>query len=139
MTAPPWGDGAPPMTVDVLGRIRNTSVPYKHAFIPLFEAVVNSIQSTEERFGDRVGTSGRVEVVIERVPPEPVLPGTVGRPPVPAISSIKIVERIGRIRGVTSTPLRAGRDWAGSSGPHRIILAARWCLPAAERAGCSRS
>ena len=80
------------MKLDVLGRIRNTSVPYGHAFIPLFEAVVNSIHSTEERFGENVGKDGKVDVRIDRVSPEAPLPGMSGRPPIPEIGSITITD-----------------------------------------------
>ena len=36
----------PVMGIDVPGRVRNTGVPYGHAFLPVFEAVVNSIHAT---------------------------------------------------------------------------------------------
>lgn len=55
------------MRVDVAGRLRNTSVGLQHAFLPLFEAVVNSIHTTTERFGDNVATKGKVEVRLHRV------------------------------------------------------------------------
>lgn len=84
MTTPPT------MTLDVLGRIRNTSVPPGHAFIPLFEAVINSIHATEDRFDAAVAMEGKVEVRVDRVPPPQALPGVVGRPPVPEIASITI-------------------------------------------------
>ncbi len=83
---------APRMKLDVLGRIRNTSVPYGHAFIPLFEAVINSIHSTEERFGDEVAEKGEVEVRIQRIPAHPTVPGVIGRPPVEAIESFTIID-----------------------------------------------
>lgn len=62
------------MKFDVVGRVRNTSVPLQHAFLPLFEAVVNSIHATEERFGTRVASRGKVRVKIERLPQQ-ALPG----------------------------------------------------------------
>ena len=100
----PKKNAIPEMTVDVLGRIRNTSVPQKHAFIPLFEAVVNSIQATEERFGDDVGKSGRVDVNIKRFPAEPLLSGTAGRPPVPGIAKIVVSDNG---RGFTDENLKS--------------------------------
>ncbi|MDQ3235370.1 MAG: hypothetical protein M3Q07_26460 [Pseudobdellovibrionaceae bacterium] len=36
------------MTVDVPGRLRNTSLAVSHAFMPLFDAILNSIHSIEE-------------------------------------------------------------------------------------------
>jgi len=80
------------MTLDLLGRIRNTSVPYGHAFLPLFEAVINSIHATEDQFNANVAINGRVEVRIERTPAEPALPGSLGRPPVPNIANITITD-----------------------------------------------
>ena len=81
----------PQMKFDVLGRLRNTKVPLHHAFLPLFEAVVNSIHSTEDRFGSQVGELGRVDVRIRRVPQE-VLPGMRGPRPVEQIVSIEITD-----------------------------------------------
>lgn len=40
------------MRTNLSGRVRNTSLPESHAFLPLFEAVVNSIHSIEERGND---------------------------------------------------------------------------------------
>ena len=36
------------METNLLGRLRNTSLPYNHGLLPLFEAVINSIHSIEE-------------------------------------------------------------------------------------------
>jgi hypothetical protein len=36
------------MDTNLLGRLRNTSLPYNHGMLPLFEAVVNSIHSIDE-------------------------------------------------------------------------------------------
>jgi hypothetical protein len=43
------------MTVDVTGRLRNTSLPISHALMPLFDAVMNSIQSIEESLRSKEG------------------------------------------------------------------------------------
>ena len=82
------------MTVDVLGRIRNTSVPPGHAFIPLFEAVINSIHATEDRFGAAVSSKGSIEIRIER---QPLLDIEVapGRPPVGEIMRIVVTDNGG--------------------------------------------
>ena len=39
------------MRMDLLGRLRNTQVAAQNAFLPIFEAIVNSIHSIEDRFG----------------------------------------------------------------------------------------
>jgi len=36
------------METNLQGRLRNTSLPYNHGFLPIFEAVINSIHSIEE-------------------------------------------------------------------------------------------
>jgi hypothetical protein len=77
--------------MDLAGRLRNTKVAAQDAFLPLFEAVVNSIHSTEDRFGDEVAVKGRVEVHVERVPQLPI-PGAVGRPPIEPVQSFTIVD-----------------------------------------------
>lgn len=51
------------LTTNLHGRIRNTSLPYTHALMPLFEAVVNSIHSIEEN--GNLG-SGAISVEIIR-------------------------------------------------------------------------
>jgi hypothetical protein len=79
------------MKFDVQGRLRNTKVPLQHAFLPLFEAVVNSIHSTEDRFGARVGQRGKIDVRIQRVPQE-ALPGMRGPRPVEQIVRIEVVD-----------------------------------------------
>lgn len=48
------------------GRLRNTSLPRSHALLPLFEAVVNSIHSIEERAN--ASEAGGILVEIIRVP-----------------------------------------------------------------------
>ena len=37
------------LTTNLKGRLRNTNLPKSHALFPLFEAVVNSIHSIDER------------------------------------------------------------------------------------------
>ncbi len=82
----------PEMKLDVLGRIRNTSVPPGRAFIPLVEAVVNSIHATEDRFRGDVPKLGKVEVKIERIPAEATLPGMAGRPRAQGIASFTVTD-----------------------------------------------
>jgi hypothetical protein len=76
---------------DVTGRVRNTSVPLQHAFLPLFEAVVNSIHATEERFGAAVATEGKIEVRVHRGP-QRQLPDLGRRPAVEGIQGFTIVD-----------------------------------------------
>jgi hypothetical protein len=52
------------MKSDLAGRVRNTSLATKHALLPLFEAVANSIDSIAE--GEV--KEGRIEVSIQRAP-----------------------------------------------------------------------
>ncbi|HEV3455033.1 MAG TPA: hypothetical protein VHG32_00665 [Thermoanaerobaculia bacterium] len=77
--------------MDLEGRLRNTKVAAQDAFLPLFEAVINSIHSTEDRFGDDVGAKGCVEIHVHRVPQLP-MPGAVGRPPIELIQSLTVVD-----------------------------------------------
>lgn len=79
------------MRMDLQGRLRNTKVAAQDAFLPLFEAIINSIHSTEDRFGvDDAAAKGRIEVHVHRVQQLPV-PGA-GRPPVEPIESITVVD-----------------------------------------------
>ena len=70
------------LTTSLAGRVRNTSLPKSHALLPLLEAVVNSIQAIDSRFGDDVGR-GRLIVRIQRDPQEALDLGTTaaGRAP----------------------------------------------------------
>jgi hypothetical protein len=43
------------LTTSLTGRVRNTSLPKSHPLLPLQEAVVNSLQSIDDRFGADVG------------------------------------------------------------------------------------
>lgn len=53
------------LTTSLAGRVRNTSLPKSHALLPLLEAVVNSLQAIDARFGENV-EPGRLRVTIER-------------------------------------------------------------------------
>ena len=46
------------------GRLRNTSLPYSHGLLPLFEGVVNSIHALEE--ADLASDKGWIQVAIDR-------------------------------------------------------------------------
>ena len=48
---------------DIAGRLRNTPLPYSHALLPLFEAVVNSIQSIEDSHNP---AAGKIDISIYR-------------------------------------------------------------------------
>lgn len=54
------------LSTSLSGRLRNTSLPKSHGLLPLFEAVVNSIQSIDA--ANPEGDSGRIVVEIERLP-----------------------------------------------------------------------
>lgn len=53
------------ISTSLSGRLRNTLLPKSHGLFPLFEAVVNSIQSIDSTYPDDVGR-GRIEVRIVR-------------------------------------------------------------------------
>ena len=53
------------LQTNLKGRLRNTSLPKSHGLMPVFEAVVNSIQSIEEK-GE--STSRKVTLQINRSP-----------------------------------------------------------------------
>ena len=57
-----------PMITNLKGRLRNTKLAKTHGLFPLFEAVVNSIHSIEERTDDM--TEGEISVEIMRDPQE---------------------------------------------------------------------
>jgi hypothetical protein len=46
------------------GRLRNTSLPFTHGLLPVFEAVINAVHAIEEAGLESV--DGRIEVAIER-------------------------------------------------------------------------
>ena len=52
------------LETNLTGRLRNTSLPKSHSLLPLFEAVINSIQAIEDRFSDQ--SEGRIVIQIER-------------------------------------------------------------------------
>ncbi len=52
------------METDLLGRVRNTSLPASHALMPVFEAVINSIFAIE----DATEPNGYIRIAIERNP-----------------------------------------------------------------------
>ena len=54
------------MNTYLKGRLRNTPLPRSHGLLPLFEAVVNSIQALAAT--DRDSSTGEVLVEIVRVP-----------------------------------------------------------------------
>lgn len=51
------------MKTNLIGRLRNTSLPVSHGLMPLFEAVVNSIHSIEEYSDDMTQGSITVEII----------------------------------------------------------------------------
>lgn len=56
------------MTIDFVGRIKNFPLPKRHALVPMFEAVINSIQAIEDRRKDEPSFKGSVIVRIHREP-----------------------------------------------------------------------
>jgi hypothetical protein len=58
------------MQTNLQGRLRNTSLPYTHGLLPLFEAVVNSIHSIEEV--EFSSDSGSITVKIIRDPQQTI-------------------------------------------------------------------
>lgn len=59
-----WRDqgGTPQVHIDLIGRVRNTKLPFKHGLMPLFEAIVNSIGAIEEA----KRSDGRIVIRINR-------------------------------------------------------------------------
>ncbi|WP_246119460.1 hypothetical protein [Cellulomonas massiliensis] len=88
------------LTTSLAGRVRNTSLPKSHALLPLLEAVVNSIQAIDVRFGDDVDR-GRLKVQILRDPQDEFDLGTAGpgRTPLKPIVGFTIADN-----GVGFTP-----------------------------------
>lgn len=54
------------LQTNLAGRVRNTSLPKSHGLMPVFEAVVNSIQSIEEKGSDI--SDGKITLIINRFP-----------------------------------------------------------------------
>ncbi|MET3463014.1 hypothetical protein [Variovorax atrisoli] len=74
------------MNTFLAGRLRNTPLPRTHGLLPLFEAVVNSIQAVGA--AGLEGGSGEIVVEIERTPQQQLLldgPGRRGAIPQEAI------------------------------------------------------
>jgi len=76
------------------GRLRNTPLPLGHGMLPLFEAVVNSIHSIDER-GSSNGT-GKIEIEVLRSPQNRLdldsSKGKRGAPPLEDIIGFKITD-----------------------------------------------
>jgi hypothetical protein len=78
------------LTTSLAGRVRNTNLPKSHPLLPLQEAVVNSLQSIDARFGGDIGR-GILRVKIERSGQGEfdfgtVSPGRVALPPIVGFS-----------------------------------------------------
>lgn len=72
------------------GRVRNTSLPLTQGLLPLFEAVVNSIQATEELSPDE-GANGKIVITICRESQHPEFEQMhQGRSSIPIIESFTI-------------------------------------------------
>ena len=50
------------MLVDIVGKVRNTQLPLSKPLLPLYEAIINSIEAIE----DANNTNGRIDVFIKR-------------------------------------------------------------------------
>lgn len=72
------------MGFQLLGKLANTSLSASNVFLPLFEAIVNSIHAIE----DRPGLPGKIEITIEREEQQLILTGQ----PVTPIDSIAITD-----------------------------------------------
>ena len=80
------------MRMDLQGRLRNTQVAAQDAFLPIFEAIVNSIHSIEDRFGlEDAAKKGRIQVHVYRVQQLPLL-SMAGRPPVEPVMNFTVVD-----------------------------------------------
>ena len=77
--------------MDLQGRLRNTKVAAQDAFLPVFEAIVNSIHSIQDHFGlEDAAEKGCIQVHVHRVQ-QHQLQG-VGRPPVEPVTSFTVVD-----------------------------------------------
>ena len=80
------------MRMDLQGRLRNTKVASKDAFLPVFEAIVNSIHSIEDRFGpEGAAESGNIKVHVHRAQQLQV-PGVARKALVEPVESFRIVD-----------------------------------------------
>jgi hypothetical protein len=80
------------MSIDVQGRVRNTRVPRSQGLLPVFEAIVNSIQSIHKLRGTDGAKDGRIVVTISRQPPNERIPGIGGPLPVPDVRDVEILD-----------------------------------------------
>ena len=78
------------MRVDILGRIRNSEMGAQHGLLPVFEAIVNSIHSTGDRFGSQVGQLGKVDITLHRVAQSQL--ANVGARPVEPVRALTITD-----------------------------------------------
>ena len=78
------------MNTNFAGRVRNTDLPISHSLMPVFEGVVNSVQSLGERkISD---PPGLITVALVRERTLPLQQGKRGAPTVDAISDIEITD-----------------------------------------------
>ncbi|OZG49832.1 ATP-binding protein [Bombiscardovia coagulans] len=87
-----------PMTTSLKGRLTNTSLPKTHALLPLFEAVVNSIQAIDERFPTDQD-HGEIDIYINR--PEQ---GALFKNDASDVSGLPITGFVIRDNGIGFTP-----------------------------------
>lgn len=80
------------MKFDLGGRLANTKVAANNAFLPMFEAVVNGIHATQDRFGGDVASRGLVEIRVYRDLQQIDLPGSPGRPSLSHITRIVVTD-----------------------------------------------
>src|SRR5689334_12383851 len=74
------------MKIDVRGRVRNTRLPTTRPLLPLFEAVVNSIQSIDAA---GLGSKGRIAITVSR---EDTVPGLEGEDALGAVTGFSIAD-----------------------------------------------
>ena len=78
--------------MDLQGRLRNTQVAAQHAFLPVFEAIINSIHSIEDRFGlTDAAEKGQIQLHVHRVQ-QGQLQGVAGKRLVEPVESFTIVD-----------------------------------------------
>ena len=56
------------LQTNLKGRLRNTSLSRTHGLLPIFEAVINSIQSLEKQYPRDLSTKGNINIQIVRKP-----------------------------------------------------------------------
>ena len=82
------------MNTHLQGRLRNTPLPTSHSLLCLFEAVVNSIQATNERKRDP--TLGKITIEIMRIPQMALQlddgKAKRGSPPLESIVGFKVID-----------------------------------------------